>query len=155
MRWPHFIRPFVPSFWNPVAQAGPYEPLTLREWQVQSLLSAVPPDLRLFLTSWLLTPARSGWLRDAPPMQRRRLPFSNEALDACDLFDRRALLCQEIQACWQTMEAPAHWLSGLSRNGLLVAHGARLRQLCAALACCAGARPLAEEYQLAIDTILG
>ncbi len=61
------------------------------------------------------------------------LPFrrSSSTLSA---FARRAweveaLLREELRAIRQTLDMPPEALSGLTRNGLLAAHGLRLRQL--------------------------
>ena len=99
-----------------------------RTWEVDSLLSTLSPLTSDLLRPWLLLPTD---LRRWPPPEtfsEQRLPFDAQAADqtrptAC------TLLREELRAIRQTLDLPPHALSGLTRNGLLAAHGARLRQL--------------------------
>ena len=97
-----------------------------RAWEVDALLSPLSPVVREVLRPWLLLPTD---LRRWPPpdtFEPQRLP-----IDAADQTRQtaRKLLRDELRAIRQTLDLPPHALSGLTRNGLLAAHGARLREL--------------------------
>ncbi len=103
--------------------------LAQRRWAVEALLCTLTPEVQHALAPWLLAPTN---LKRWPPpttFEPRRLPFDPEAgrgqshTTLCDwLYD-------ELKAIRQTLDLPPEALSGLTRNGLLVAHGIRLRQL--------------------------
>ncbi len=135
-------------------QATPGRPLTLRQWQVQAMLCTLEPAIRALLTNWLLEPARPAWLRHAPAFSRRLLPFDAPTCWRNGLPTLRKDLYEELLACWQTLDAPPETLSGLTRNGLIAAHGARLRQLAEACPHIEGAGTPADEFKLALHSIV-
>jgi len=100
-----------------------------RAWEVEVILSTLSPVVRNVLRRWLLLPTD---LRRWPPPEtfsERRCP-----IDAAEAGDQprltaSTLLREELRAIRQTLDLPPNAVSGLTRNGLLAAHGARLRQL--------------------------
>ena len=85
--------------------------------------------MRDALRRWLLLPTD---LRRWPPPEtfsEQRLPISPAEADDQTRSTARTLLREELRAIRQTLDLPPHALSGLTRNGLLAAHGLRLRQL--------------------------
>lgn len=139
MRQP-FIRPLRRCSWLPTEWAGPIEGYTLRECHVAFLLSGLPASVRGILLDWLLDP--TDLHRWPPPdsFASRRAPFAASDLLDKTIEDYCKLARDELAAIRQTLDFPPEILSGLTRYGLLVAHGARLRQLIEAMQ-----PPLAEQ----------
>jgi hypothetical protein len=109
--------------------AGPLEGYTLRECYVVFLLSALPRAVRLALLDWLINPTD---LRRWPPpssFSSRRAFLAESEVANKTLDDYLQLLRDELSIIRQTLDFPPQTLSGLTRYGLLVAHGARLRQI--------------------------
>ena len=101
----------------------------LRAWEVEALLSPLSPMVRDVLRPWLLAPTD---LRRWPPpetFEARRWAISPEEADDQARPTASKLLREELRAIRQTLDLPPEALSGLTRNGLLAAHGLRLRQL--------------------------
>ena len=151
---PLFTRAPKPSKWNPRELAGPYEGLTLREWQVQSMLSPLPTLLYHLLHDWLLEPARPRWLRDAPKLAHFPGLFAESLLWHKELPALRQAIYDEVRACWQTLDAPLTALSGMTRNGLLGARGRRLCQLAEACAYVAEASDAEAEFSRALHDMM-
>jgi hypothetical protein len=124
-----FRRPARPSDWEPGAQAGPDPSLTLREWEVAVILCSLSVEVQKALVDWLLAPRDLNCWPPPATFERRCLPFQEGELHGKARADRCALLYEELKAIRQTLDFPPGVLSGLTRNGLLVAHGIRLRQL--------------------------
>ncbi|HLW03844.1 MAG TPA: hypothetical protein VKT82_34675 [Ktedonobacterales bacterium] len=102
---------------------------TRRAWEVDALLSPLSPVVRDLLRPWLLAPTD---LRRWPPpdtFEAQRWPISPEEADDQSRPTASTLLREELRAIRQTLDLPSNTLSGLTRNGLLAAHGVRLRQL--------------------------
>jgi len=121
-----FTRSARPSAWNPAAVASPSPWLTLREWQARAALHPLSRFLRWMLIDWLLEPTDPAlWPPSAAsPCSGLRCPFLPGVLlrhtdaEAADLWP------EELAALRQTLDAPSEEVSGLTRNGLLVAAGA-------------------------------
>ncbi len=125
-----FTRPARPSDWNPAACAGPYPWLTLREWQVSVALFPLSRALRGKLAPWLTAPTDlTRWPRSAASFQRVRLPLLPDSLARKSEAELYEVLGKELAALRYLLDMPPQCLSGLVRNGLLAAHGRRLRQL--------------------------
>ena len=102
---------------------------TRRAWEVEVVLSPLSPVVRDVLRPWLLLPTD---LRRWPPpetFEPRRLPISHQEANDQTRPTASKLLRDELRAIRQTLDLPPETLSGLTRNGLLAAHGALLRQL--------------------------
>ena len=128
MRVP-FIRPLRRCSWLPIEWAGPVEGYTLRECHLAFLLSSLPGAIRALLLDWLLDPSD---LRRWPPsssVPTRRLFFAAGDLLNKTAEDYYALTRDELASIRETLDFPSEVLSGFTRNCLLVAHRARLRQL--------------------------
>ena len=97
-----------------------------RAWEVDALLSPLSPLVRDALRLWLLLPTDLRRWPYPDTFLEQRLP-----IDARDQSRPTActLLREELRAIRQTLDLPPDALSGLTRNGLLAAHGARLRQV--------------------------
>jgi hypothetical protein len=124
-----FVRPPRRCSWLPTELAGPLEGYTLRECHVLFLLCSLPACVRRALLDWLLDPTD---LRRWPPLtsfSSRRALLTQDDLRGKTLDDYRELLFQELQVIRQTLDFPQPALSEIIRYGLLVAHGARLRQI--------------------------
>jgi hypothetical protein len=100
-----------------------------RAWEVEVVLFPLSPLVRETWRPWLL--ASTDPRRWPPPetCSERRWP-----IDAGEAADHtrptaRTLLREELRAIRQTLDLPPDALSGLTRNGLLAAHGIRLRQV--------------------------
>jgi hypothetical protein len=99
-----------------------------RRWEVAALLSSLSPEVRAVLEGWLLAP--TDYNRWPPPVfQKYRQPLSWREKRGVSRGKVIALLYEEVRAVRQTLDFPPQGLSGLTRNGLLVVHGIRLRQL--------------------------
>jgi hypothetical protein len=117
-----FMRHYPPSFWDPRALSGPCPHLTLREWEVGVILCSLPLAIRKALVGWLL----------APTDRQRRAPFAaGEPREPAETLRER--FRADFSAICRTLDMPLEALHGISRDTLLVAHGARLRQLAEAL----------------------
>ena len=100
-----------------------------RAWEVEVVLSPLSPVVRDALRPWLLAPTDS---RRWPPLetfQERRFPISPKEAAGQTRPTACKLLREELRAIRQTLDLPPDAVSGLTRNGLLAAHGLRLRQL--------------------------
>jgi hypothetical protein len=100
-----------------------------RQWMVRALLSTLSPQVRQALYAWLLAPTDPRRWPPPATFSARRLP-----LRRAEYWDQPPavaswLLFQELRAIRQTLDLPVEAISGLTRNGLLVAHAIRLRQL--------------------------
>ena len=116
-----FARHWTRTFWNPDEWNGPCPDFTLREWEASVILCSLPPALRLALLDRLSAPP-------ARPVVSPAGLASREPVETLpDLFR------DEVEAIFQTLDAPLEALHGIARNARLVAHGARLRRLKAAL----------------------
>jgi len=124
-----FTRPARPSAWNPAAQAGPHPWLTLREWQARASLHPLSRFLRWVLLDWLLEPTDLALWPPSASWARVRVPFLPGSLGHKSDDVVIDLVREELAALRQTLDLPPQKLSGLVRNGLLAAHGRRLRQL--------------------------
>jgi hypothetical protein len=114
-----FARRYARASWNPDEWLGPCPDFTLREWEASVVLCSLSPALRLALIDRLSEPSARRW----PPEHAA----CRQAETLLDLFH------DEIDAIFQTIETPLAALHGIARDTRLVAHGARLRQLVAAL----------------------
>ncbi len=103
--------------------------LARRAWEVEALLSPLSPIVRDALRPWLLAPTNPRRWPPPETFEPRRWAISPE--EAADHSRPTAckLLRDELRAIRQTLDMPPEALSGLTRNGLLAAHGLRLRQL--------------------------
>ncbi len=124
-----FTRPARPSAWNPAAWAGPYPWLTLREWQASATLHPLSRCLRGLLAPWLNAPTDLALWPPPSSCAHFRFPFLPGSLGRKSDDEAVDLVGKELAALRQTLDMPPGQISGLVRNGLLAAHGRRLRQL--------------------------
>ncbi|HLW02479.1 MAG TPA: hypothetical protein VKT82_27755 [Ktedonobacterales bacterium] len=103
--------------------------LARRAWEVDALLSPLSPVVRDLLRPWLLAPTDPRRWPPPETFEARRWPISPEEADDQSRPTASTLLREELRAVRQTLDLPSNTLSGLTRNGLLAAHGLRLRQL--------------------------
>ena len=102
---------------------------TLRAWEVEVVLSPLSPIVRDALRPWLLAPTDPRRWPPPDTFEERRWPIdAHEAADQSRPTARQ-LLRDELRAIRQTLDLPSDAVSGLTRNGLLAAHGLRLCQL--------------------------
>jgi hypothetical protein len=132
MRKP-FIRPLRRASWSPGEWAGPIEGYTLRECYVLFLLCPLPASIRHLLLDWLLDPTDPRRWPTPNSVPERRLPFAASDVQSKTRKDYYKLLRDELAAIRHTLDFPPEVMSGLTRYGVLVAHGARLRQLAGAM----------------------
>ena len=100
-----------------------------RAWEVDALLSPLSPLVRDLLRPWLLLPTDPHRWPPPETFSERRFSISQEEADDQTRPTASKLLREELRAIRQTLDLPPDALSGLTRNGLLAAHGLRLRQL--------------------------
>ncbi|GEM_PF-1466204 len=100
-----------------------------RAWEVEAILSPLSPVVREALRPWLLAPADPRRWPPPETFEARRWPISPEEADDQSRPTASTLLREELRAIRQTLDLPPEAVSGLTRNGLLAAHGLRLRQL--------------------------
>jgi hypothetical protein len=147
-----FTRPPMYSSWNPGELAGPYEPLTLREWEVAVATCGLAEPLRNLLCEALLepaTPACEG--RQRWPLPRHILLFDESLLCQSTTETLRTHLLEGLVALWQILDLPPGVIPGMLRGLLLVGLGARLRQTLAALQGQAEALPAHSELAQALS----
>ena len=147
-------RPPSSSAWDPTELAGPYEPLTLREWEAMVATAGLAESLRLLLCEALLeeaTPACIG--RQRWPLPRSISLFDRAALHQATTETLRKHLLEGIVTLWQILDLPPGVLPGMLRGLLLVGLGARLRQVLAALQEKADALPPRKELEQALSTL--
>ena len=127
-----FARQYARASWNPNELSGPCRDLTLREWEASVVLCSQAPALRSALFDWLSAPPEGRRWPLSDSFSRSRAPFVAGAVrqPVDTLLD---LFYDELQAILQTLDAPFAALHGIARDVLLVARGARLRQVTAAL----------------------
>ena len=100
-----------------------------RAWEVDALLSPLSPVVRDALRPWLLLPTDLRRWPPPDPFSQQGWPRSKAEAAAQSRATARTLLREELRAILQTLDLPPDALSGLTRNGLLTAHGARLREI--------------------------
>ena len=100
-----------------------------RTWEVDVILSPLSPIVRGALRPWLLLPTDLRRWPPPDPFSQQGWPRSKAEAAAQSRATARTLLREELRAIRQTLDLPPDALSGLARNGLLAAHGARLREL--------------------------
>ena len=147
-------RPPVYSSWDPTALAGPYEALTLREWEAMVATAGLPEPLRLLLCEALLeeaTPACEKCQRW--PLPRSIRLFDTMVLRKATTDTLREHLLEGLVALWQILDLPPYVIPGMLRGLLLVGLGARLRQALAALQEQAEALPARQELEQALSTL--
>jgi hypothetical protein len=110
------------------AQRTPPSPAQ-RQWMARVLLSTLSPDVSETLYPWLLVPTDPQRWPPPDTISARLLPLRRE-----EYWDQPPevaswLLRQELRAILQTLDLPLEAISGLTRNGRLVVHAMRLRQL--------------------------
>ena len=117
-------RPPSYSAWNPGELAGPYEPLTLREWEVTVAICALTDPLRGPLCEALLeeaTPACVG--RQRWPLPRSISLFDKAVLHTTTSDTLRKLLLEALVLLWQILDLPPEVIPGMLRGLLLVGLG--------------------------------
>ena len=102
---------------------------TRRAWEVDAVLSPLSPQVRDLLRPWLLLPTDPKRWPPPETFEERRWPIDTQEADDQSRPTACKLLHEELRAIRQTLDLPPDALSGLTRNGLLAAHGLRLRQL--------------------------
>ncbi len=145
-------RPPVSSAWDPTELAGPYEPLTLREWEVAIATYGLAEPLRVLLCEALLeeaTPACIGCQRW--PLPRSISLFDTAVLRQDSADTLREHLLEAVVTLWQILDLPPGVIPGMLRGLLLVGLGARLRQTLDALQGRAGALPAHRELEQALS----
>jgi hypothetical protein len=100
-----------------------------RAWEVDAVLAPLSPLTRQALRPWLLAPTDPRRWPPPDTFEPRRYPISPAEADDYTRPTASKLLRAELRAIRQTLDLPPDTLSGLTRNGLLVAHSIRLRQL--------------------------
>ena len=125
----HFVRAPRRASWSPTEVAGPIEGYTLRECHVLFLLAPLPEVMRDALLGWLLDPTDLRRWQPPSSFSSHRFPFAEREVQNKSRDDYTTLLREELKVIRQTLDFPDQALSGLTRYGLLLAHGIRLRQL--------------------------
>ena len=149
-----FTRPPVYSTWNPAELAGPYEALTLREWEVAVAICSLGEPHRVRLLEALLEPATSTCeRRQRWPLPRHALPFEEQLLRQDTTDTLRNHLLDGLASLWQLLDLPPAVIPGMLRGLLLVGLGIRLRQTLAALAGRAEALPAQRELEQALSAL--
>ena len=147
-------RPPSYSAWNPGELAGPYEPLTLREWEATVAAAGLPEPLRLLLCEALLEEANPACeKRQRWPLPRSISLFNKAVLHRASADTLREHLLEEVVTLWQILDLPPYVIPGMLRGLLLVGLGARLRQVLAALQEKADALPPRKELEQALSTL--
>lgn len=150
-----FTRDPVPSRWNPDELAGPYEPLTLREWEQSVISCSLSPSLQKLLLICWSTPANAHCRRFQAAMGHWRPLLDGAFSSQTPLADFRSFLRKEIAAIWYLLDTPFLPCSGMSRAMLLVEHGQYLREMLNALSRKPGARPAYLEVEHALLELMG
>jgi hypothetical protein len=147
-------RPPAYSAWNPGELAGPYEALTLREWEAAVCACALAEPLRKLLCEALLEPATSPCeKRQRWPLPRSILLFDERALRQSTVETLRQHLLDGLASLWQVLDLPPAVIPGMLRGLLLVGLSARLRQTLAALQEQAEALPPRKELEQALSAL--
>ncbi len=147
-------RPPVSSAWDPTELAGPYEPLTLREWEVAIATYGLAEPLRVLLCEALLeeaTPTCIGCQRW--PLPRSISLFDRAVLRRATAETLREHLLEAVVTLWQILDLPPGVIPGMLRGLLLVGLGARLRQALEALSGLAEAQPPRKELEQALSAL--
>lgn len=148
-----FTRPPSYCAWIPTELAGPYEPLTLREWEVSIVTCSLCPALRDLLREALLDPARPACTRRQGHLPRQILAFDERLLRKGTIDARRDQLQSVLVLIWQVLDAPPYALTGLQRDLLLAGLSVRLRQILDAFAGTAGTRSPKNELRHALTAL--
>lgn len=146
----------VPTYspWNPGELAGPYEALTLREWEVAVATCALSEMHQKLLCEALLEPATPACMgRQRWPLLRRILPFEERVLRQSPPDTLRKHLLEGLVTLWQLLDLPPAIIPGMLRGLLLVGLGARLRQILAAFEGQAEALPAQQELAQALSKL--
>ena len=107
----------------------PAQRAALRAWEVDVVLSPLSPVVRDALRPWLLAPTDPRRWPPPDTFEERRWPIDASEADNQSRPTACTRLYEELRALRQTLDLPPDALSGLTRNGLLAAHGLRLRQI--------------------------
>ena len=102
---------------------------THRAWQVEVVLCTLSPQVRALLRPWLFAPTDPRRWPPPDTFAERRFPLSPEETADSSRPAACTLLREELRAIRQTLDLPPQAISGLTRSGLLAAHGRRLREL--------------------------
>jgi hypothetical protein len=100
-----------------------------RAWEVEVVLFPLSPLVRETLRPWLLGPTDPRRWPPPETFEARRWTIGPDEAPDHTRPTARKLLWNELRAIRQTLDLPPDALSGLTRNGLLLAHAMRLRQL--------------------------
>jgi hypothetical protein len=150
-----FTRAPKPSRWNPDELAGPYEPLTLREWEQSVISCSLSPSLQKLLLIYWSAPANAHCRRFQATMGHWQPWLDGAFSSQTSLADFRCFLRKEIAAIWHLLDTPFLPCSGMSRAMLLVEHGQYLREILAALSRKPGACPAYLEVEHALLELTG
>lgn len=146
----------VPAYspWNPGELAGPYEALTLREWEVAVATCTLLETHQRLICEALLEPAPSACeRRQRWPLPRRILPFDETSSGQAPVETLRKHLRDNLATLWQVLDLAPYIIPGMLRGLLLVGLGARLRQTLAALQGRAEALPAHQELEQALSAL--
>ena len=150
-----FTRAPVFSRWNPDHLAGPYEPLTLREWEQSVISCSLAESVRKLLLACWSDPANTHCRRFQAEMGRWQ-PWVDGAFSSeTSLADFRSFLRKEIASIWYLLDTPFLPCTGMARDMLLVEHGQYLRELLGALTRTPGALPAHMEVEQALLQLTG
>lgn len=150
-----FTRDPVPSRWNPDHLAGPYELLTLREWEQSVIACSLSQPLRKLLIAAWSDPANTHCRRFQATMGYWS-PWLDGAFTAETSLNRfREFLRKEVAAIWYLLDMPFLPCTGMSRAMLLVEHGQYLREVLGALTRKPGALPAQMEVEHALLELMG
>lgn len=150
-----FTRDPVPSRWNPAHLAGPYKPLTLREWEQSVISCSLSSSLRKLLHAFWSAPAHAHCRRFQAEMGHWQPWLDGSFSSQTALADFRRFLRCEIAAIWYLLDTPFLPCTGLSRDMLLVEHGHYLREMLDALSRKQGALPTCLEVEHALLELTG
>ncbi len=151
---PIFTRPPTPSAWKPTELAGPYEPLTLREWEVSVATCRLASSQSTLLREALLKLAPAACKRRQHwPLPRRVLPCDEHLLRLATTDTLRGHLLDSLASIWQVLDLPPYAIPGMLRGLLLVGLGVWLRQALAALQRRADARSPQCELEQALSLL--
>jgi hypothetical protein len=139
--------------WIPTELAGPYEGLTLREWEVSIVVCALCLALRDLLREALLDPARPACWRRQGHLPRQVLAFDEHFLRKGTIDARRAQLQSVLVLIWQVLDAPPYALTGMQRDLVLAGLSIRLRQILDAFPGTIGARSPKNELRHALTAL--
>jgi hypothetical protein len=147
-------RPPAYSAWDPTELAGPYEPLTLREWEATVATAGLPEPLRKLLCEALLDEATPACARSQRwPVPRSISLFDKAVLRQATADTLREHLLEAVVTLWQILDLPPYVIPGMLRGLLLVGLGARLRQTLATMQERADALPARQELEQALSKL--